>query len=846
MYLGIDLGTTNSAVAAHIGGQVKICKSPDGADIFPSVIYHGKRDNKQYGRRAYERMAKSPASVAAGFKRQMGTAWNSTFADAGITMTAEECSADILRQLVAQAITETGCSDITGTVITTPAAFNQLQLEATKNAAQLAGIRRVALLQEPVAAAMAALAQAKNKDAQFLVYDLGGGTLDLALVQSSRGNINIIGHEGNNMFGGRDFDRMINNKWVRPFLQDNFSLPERAEHPDAFKALERKILFAIEEAKKMLSAHESATIFASDDDLGMRDKNGKDIYVEITVKRADYEALIAEKVAESVELARKILSDHGYSGDDMEKIVFIGGPSKMPMLREIVSRELGIPADMSADPMTAVAIGAAIFCESREWSDEKESTRKTTRAREVSDSSTVEIEFIFPARVAEGRAQIRLRPSDDTARKGFKVQMESDEGWTSGWRNLDGELRIDAPVEKEGANNFRFLVVDSDDNPVEDANKEITITRTAASVDAISAMHAVAVKIAKGDGKQATLSIIVEKGSTLPAEGVAEYRAAKDVGGEDGESQFSVELFEQPNADNKTIGEPNLYIGSCTIRAEHLEGGVIHQGDDINIRWRIDESGLINAAVHIPCLAKTFDSENFYAPVTAVRNRVFGGEGGERLVSGMLSAAQKDAKDAREIAGEEQKVEIRKLENEIAKQKADLKSDNDAEAQQSVENKVREIRQRLFAVRNDPQNSARALKHRLEEIKEFFDGSREDADEEKVGRFDELAQHAKEAVDKNDEDAEKILEEMEGIAMQVFYSRPAVVAGLFRNLASEPQAAIDKDLFEEHVKQGMAAVENEDMNALRGIISEMFSNQADAGSGLQEKEMRLAADIMRK
>ena len=410
-------------------------------------------------------------------------------------------------------------------------------------------------------------------------------------------------------------------------------------------------------------------------------------------------------------------------------------------------------------------------------------------------------------------------------------------------RKLENEI---APVEKEGANNFRFLVVDSDDNPVEDANKEITITRTAASVDAISAMHAVAVKIAKGDGKQATLSIIVEKGSTLPAEGVAEYRAAKDVGGEDGESQFSVELFEQPNADNKTIGEPNLYIGSCTIRAEHLEGGVIHQGDDINIRWRIDESGLINAAVHIPCLAKTFDSENFYAPVTAVRNRVFGGEGGERLVSGMLSAAQKDAKDAREIAGEEQKVEIRKLENEIAKQKADLKSDNDAEAQQSVENKVREIRQRLFAVRNDPQNSARALKHRLEEIKEFFDGSREDADEEKVGRFDELAQHAKEAVDKNDEDAEKILEEMEGIAMQVFYSRPAVVAGLFRNLASEPQAAIDKDLFEEHVKQGMAAVENEDMNALRGIISEMFSNQADAGSGLQEKEMRLAADIMRK
>lgn len=834
MYLGIDLGTTNSAVAAHIDGRVRVCRSPDGADIFPSVIFHDKRGGKQYGSRAYQRLATSPDNVAAGFKRQMGTSWSFTFAGTETTMTAEECSAEVLRQLTAQAITETGNSDITGVVITTPAAFNQLQLEATKRAAELAGISRVALLQEPVAAAMAALEKSQNKDTQFLVYDLGGGTLDLALVQSSRGNITIIGHEGNNMFGGRDFDRAIDNKWVRPFLADNFVLPDDFQKTDEFRRLNRQARFAAEAAKIQLSAKQEAEISAFEDDLRARDSNGEDIYFRIPVTRADYETLISEKVAESVELARKILKDNGFGGEDMDKIVFIGGPSKTPMVRETVSRELGIPADMSVDPMTAVAIGAAIYCESRDWSDAKESTRKKTRVREVAEGAA-EMEMIFPARVSENRAQIRLRPSDATAQKGFKVQMESDEGWASGWMSLDGEVRIDAPVGRDGDNTFRFLVSDANDMPVEGAGKEITITRTAASVAAISAMHAVAVKIAMGEGDKSgnTLHTIVEKGSELPAEGVAPYHAAKDVGGDDGADMLSVELFEQPNADNKTVGEPNLYIGSCIIRSDDLGGAVIREGDDVNIHWRQDESGLISAAVEVPSLGRTFDSHNFYLSEAATNRRVFGGESGEKMVAGMLSAAQKDAKEARDVASEEQKVEIRKLENELAKQKAALKADSDEEAQQGVEGKVREIRQKLFSMRNDPQNNARRLRRDLEEAKEAFNDLRDGADEESVSRFDELAQHAEEAIEHGDEDAEKILKEMHGIMMPMVFSRPEFIAGMFRMLAAEPQNAIDPDLFSEHVKQGTDALENGDFGELHEIVGAMMSNRVSGGADIK-------------
>lgn len=847
MYLGIDLGTTNSAVAAHIDGRVRICKSEGGADIFPSVIYLDKRGGKQYGRRAYERLAKSPDNVAAGFKRQMGTSWSVTFPGAETTMTAEECSADILRQLAAQAVTETGCREITGAVITTPAAFNQLQLEATNRAAAMAGLSRVALLQEPIAAAMAVLAQSKNKNTQFLVYDLGGGTLDLALVQSNRGGLNIIGHEGNNLFGGRDLDRIINNAWVRPWLTENFALPEEFQKSDKFRQLIRQAAFAAEEAKMALSAKDEATIYASDDDLRIADDNGEDIYIEIPVKRADYEELISEKIAESVALARKILKDNGFSAEDMDKIVFIGGPSKTPMVREVVSRELGIPADMSVDPMTAVAIGAAIFCESRDWADGKESARKKTRAREFAEGAAP-MEIVFPARVSDSRAQIKLRPGADAVKKGFKVQMESDEGWSSGWLPLDGEVRVDAPVGRDGDNRFRFLIVDSGDMPVENAGKEITITRTAASVAGISAMHAVAVKIAKGEEAHAenTLHTIVEKGSALPAEGVAQYRAAKDVGGDGGDDRFSVEFFEQPNAANKTLGEPNLFVGSCAIRSEDLGGAVIRKGDEIDIHWRQNESGLISAAVEVPSLGQKFDSRNFYLSEAAARRRVFGGKGGEQVVMSALSAAKKEAAETRDIADEEQQIEIRKLENELAKQQAALKNDPDAEAQQAVDSKAREIRQQLFVFRGDPQNHARRLRHDLESAKDAFDDLRDNADEATAKRFDELAQNAGEAIERGDEDAKKMLEEMNGIVMREYFSRPEAVAGLFRELALEPRAAIDGELFERHVEQGNAALKEGDIDALRGIIGEMMANRLGAGGELKEKERRIAADIMRR
>jgi molecular chaperone DnaK len=231
MYLGIDLGTSNSAVVGNLDSQLRVFKTSDGSDVLPSVIYIDQRGHRLYGRRAYEQTRLSPDNVAKGFKRLMGTSTPMKFRASGQVMTPEECSAEILRQLVSQALLETNASEIVGTAITIPAAFNQMQSEATLRAAAAAGLDRVLLLQEPIAAAMA---QAKNNSGQFLVYDLGGGTFDLALIQNLSGSINIIGHEGINMLGGQDFDRILINEVIRPWLMESFSLPEEFQKKDKY------------------------------------------------------------------------------------------------------------------------------------------------------------------------------------------------------------------------------------------------------------------------------------------------------------------------------------------------------------------------------------------------------------------------------------------------------------------------------------------------------------------------------------------------------------------------------------------------------------------------------------
>ena len=254
------------------------------------------------GSRAYGNAARNPDSAAILFKRLMGTSTPIMLAgrqyhdDAGGLLCrdpAVPCSDTFPRRFaIAHA----------GTVITVPAAFNQMQKDATMAAADAAHIGRVALMQEPVAAVMSVM-RARGTDGMFLVYDLGGGTLDIAIAEGIAGRVSLVAHGGIAMCGGRDFDRALFAQVAKPWLLERFDLPADFETHPQFKKLVRMAEWASEKAKIELSQREDSIITLSESELGMRDLAGSELYLDIPLDRRQLDGLIADKVGESVAAA---------------------------------------------------------------------------------------------------------------------------------------------------------------------------------------------------------------------------------------------------------------------------------------------------------------------------------------------------------------------------------------------------------------------------------------------------------------------------------------------------------------------------------------------------------------
>ena len=224
-----------------------------------------------------------------------------------------------------------------GTVITVPAAFNQMQKDATMQAADFAGIGKVALIQEPVAAVMSVMKN-RNTDGIFLIYDLGGGTLDVAIAESINNRVSLLANGGIAWCGGRDFDRKLFDNVVKPWLLGNYDLPDDLSINPNYTNLMRLAVWATERAKTELSFREEAIISLSETESGVRDLSGEEIYIEIPLERSLVDRLIADKVDESIQAAREVLDQALLSPHDVERIVFIGGPTNYKPLRDKLPR----------------------------------------------------------------------------------------------------------------------------------------------------------------------------------------------------------------------------------------------------------------------------------------------------------------------------------------------------------------------------------------------------------------------------------------------------------------------------------------------------------------------------
>ncbi len=343
--IGIDLGTTNSCVAVMEGKDVKVITNPEGNRTTPSVVAF-KGDERIVGDAAKRQLVTNPNSVSS-IKRLMGS--NEKVEIDGKKYTPQEISAMILQYMKTYAEAYLG-EKVDKAVITVPAYFNDAQRQATKDAGKIAGLEVERIINEPTAAALAFGIDKTDKEQKVMVYDLGGGTFDVSILDLADGTFEVLATAGNNKLGGDDFDNVVVD-WINDEFRKQYGINLKNDR----MALQR-MKEAAEKAKKELSASVQAQIslpFISANESGP-------LHFDATLTRAEFDRMTKHLVDMTVEPVRQALRDAGLSPSDLDQVLLVGGSTRMVSVQEAVKRELGKEPNRSVNPDEVVAMGAAI------------------------------------------------------------------------------------------------------------------------------------------------------------------------------------------------------------------------------------------------------------------------------------------------------------------------------------------------------------------------------------------------------------------------------------------------------------------------------------------------------
>ncbi|RFA36364.1 molecular chaperone DnaK [Virgibacillus dokdonensis] len=343
--IGIDLGTTNSCVAVMEGGESVVIPNPEGNRTTPSVVAF-KNGERQVGEVAKRQAITNPNTIQS-IKRHMGTDYKVKIEDKEYT--PQEVSAIILQHLKSYAEDYIG-EKVEKAVITVPAYFNDAERQATKDAGKIAGLEVERIINEPTAAALAYGIDKENEDQTILVYDLGGGTFDVSILDIGDGTFEVVSTAGDNRLGGDDFDQVIIDHMVQEFKKENgIDLSKD-------KMATQRLKDAAEKAKKELSGVSQTQIslpFITAGEAGP-------LHLEMTLTRAKFEELSSDLVERTMVPTRKALSDADYTANDIDKVILVGGSTRIPAVQEAIKRVIGKEPSKGVNPDEVVALGAAI------------------------------------------------------------------------------------------------------------------------------------------------------------------------------------------------------------------------------------------------------------------------------------------------------------------------------------------------------------------------------------------------------------------------------------------------------------------------------------------------------
>ena len=805
-YVGIDLGTTNSAICSYDGKTVRVWKSREQNDVTPSAIFVDRRGTRYYGRSAYEKAFVDTANSAVLFKRYMGTK-ERFLKGPGLNWTPEECSAEILKVLFGYLPEEIRSDPEVATVITVPAVFNQMKKDATLEAAQLAGLGKVALMQEPVAAIMSVMRMSRHEGV-FLIYDLGGGTFDVSIADNIGGKVNLLSQGGKEMCGGRDWDRLIYNGIVVPWLRSKFNLPDDFLVNKQYRIVHQLSKFAAEQAKIELSSSSETIIRMDEDQLRCKDISGNELYLDIPFTRFELDSLIGDLVEETIEVTQTTMADAGYRAEDIEMVVFVGGPTNYKPLRDKVCGELALRANMDVNPMTAVAEGASIFAESIDWTN----TKHKRKAANMEISSDADLSLRYDARTPDKKARVAFLGNNVD---GLEAEIiSSDTGWTSGRVQLKNGTILEIPLAIDGDNTFEAMVYNRMGRSIPLKEHRIIITKTLATISAIPAPHSIGAEVLDRPGGSPELVYLIQKNDSLPRKGSVTFKAGRTLkAGSDEYLHFRLWEGEirSPVSDNR-------WIGYYKIHGKDFDEGIVPVGADIICDYEISDAGTLHLGVSIPCIHADFGDRNHYS----------------------RQEGQLDLDDVDHILDGAKRIRSRidKMSESIsdprlerAREKADRAIEtgaksHDHEEIQRAHNDIQDSKELLEQVRRDHRKESRQAE--LDECINLFNSlTRKEASPSEAEEFDTLTRTVQRAIDKNESNAKfnGLMEELRQKNTAMLLRQDWFIILLFNTLIQKPYNFLDGSRFEQLKLQGQECVRDSRIDDLRTIIGDLLAIQ---------------------
>lgn len=589
---GIDLGTTNSSIAVSEKNGPRIIRNNDNWQFTPSTVWVDKNGAVRVGMSVRERVFNDPDNGAAEFKLMMGKAYSKPMPRLNRSFKPEELSAEVLKSLKDDVRRETG-ENLEAAVITVPAAFDMPESEATRRAAQLAGISHSPLLQEPVAAALAYGLQHEHDNAFWLVYDIGGGTFDAAVIHVRDGLIQVVDHGGDNDLGGKLIDWAIVEQLFVPALKSSFNLPDFRRGNKKWLSAFAKLKLQAEKAKIALSKDLSCEV--AGEFICVND-SGEPVQLDVSVTRRDLERLIDPLLTKSLNICKSVLKEQHLGPSDISKVILVGGPTMTPYLRQVLpdtKHGLGIPIDFSVDPLTVVAQGAALFAGGQR------TTRPSVSVRAGEYSLILEYKPVGnDTEPLVGGRVVALGSHSFSGHTIRFVNTDSRPPWDSGRLPLGSEGTFIANLwaDRGAQNNFRVELYDPSGTRLPLSPSEFSYTVGLVITDP-PLTHDIG--IATSDNK---VDVLFKKGTPLPAKAKAIHVTAVPIRKGDLESVLKIPFVEGSNCDHADL---NRKIGHLAIDGRKVNRD-LPIGTEVEIRLEIDSSRLCKGTLYVPVLDQEF------------------------------------------------------------------------------------------------------------------------------------------------------------------------------------------------------------------------------------------------